>query len=99
MWLIVSKTLSVLARVDTSIVEAYYKQFLQVDRTAASDEEISEASRRLMEIVGVLYAEDGESYAHNLRDIISLISPPSADKPQVLQEIVEEVLTVLRKGK
>ena len=89
-----------LAKVNTGIVMSYYAQTLQVDRSAMSEEELLDASRKLVEIINVLYATDGEEYAHNLRAMIQSLPTPklAQDKQKVLQDVVEDVLTSLREG-
>ncbi|KAJ3554475.1 hypothetical protein NM688_g3093 [Phlebia brevispora] len=93
------KTLRILSKVDVRIVETYYTQILQMDRTSATAEELVESARRLMEIIEVLHVKDGETYAHSLRDIISTLTSQSvAEKQEVLQNVVEEVLIKLREA-
>lgn len=84
---------------DLRIVETYYKQTLEADRTLATPEELLEASKRLMETLDVLSNKDGEDYAHGLMNIISsLASQSSSDTQMILQNVVEEVLLSLREG-
>lgn len=88
-----------LARVDKAIVEAYYNQGIHTDRTAGSEEDLVDASRRLMEIIGTLHSDNGEGYAHGLMDVIANLTPISVkDRQYVLQEVVEDVLILLREG-
>ena len=76
-----AKTLRVLAKIDVNIVESYYKQFIQADRTAATEEELLEVAKRLVEMIGILYTGNGEAYAHALREtILSIPTPPSAQE-------------------
>lgn len=92
------QTLRILLKVDVHIVETYYTQSLQIDRTLATAEELFDSSVRLMEMIDVLYGKDGESYAHGLLNIISALTPQPLDGQTVLQNIVEDVLIVLREG-
>ena len=81
-------------------METYYKQYIQVDRIAATEEEVMEAAKRLLEIIDILHADNGESYAHALRDIVSSLPTPqrAQEKQKLLQDVVEDVLTLLREG-
>ncbi len=70
-----------------------------MDRTLATSEEVLDCSKRLMEVLDVLYNKDGESYAHSLKSIITYLTAHSTSSRQdVLQNVVEEVLLVLREG-
>ena len=94
------KTLRILAKVDSSIVDGFYKHLIQVERNNASEEEITEVSRRLMEIIDVMYADNGEVYAHAVRNMVTSLPTPQAaqEKQRLLQDVVEEVLTTIREG-
>ncbi|GJE90878.1 hypothetical protein PsYK624_070220 [Phanerochaete sordida] len=91
------KTLSVLRKVDYNIVESFYGQLLQASSSLSGPPEQEEAVSRLLEVISLLYADSGESYAQHLQKIVEVVETAVIDvKPHVLQTAVEDVLTKFR---
>ncbi|KAI0729907.1 ARM repeat-containing protein [Fomitopsis betulina] len=92
------KTMRLLLRVDTSIIEAYYIRLLSSVNSSSAD--IQVAAHRLLELADVLSDEDGEAYAgHVIRVCDALEGPTSGlatpiplEKRPIVQEVVEGVL-------
>ncbi|OSD08617.1 ARM repeat-containing protein [Trametes coccinea BRFM310] len=88
--LIRKQTLQTLWRVDPSIVESYYARVLQGELPIPSEHFLP----RLFEILDVICGNDGEAYAHQLKNALkSVEGDRPLNKRPVLQDIVEESLT------
>jgi AP-4 complex subunit epsilon-1 len=86
--------------VDLSVVEAYYSQMLQASNVLPGPREQEEAAQRLLEVVDLLYMDDGESYARHVRKILEVVEAAVNNaKPHLVQNAVEEVLSKIRTGK
>ncbi len=93
------QTLTVLLKVDRTIVDSYYTQFMKIGLALSAPDEQEEASRRLLQVVAVLHSQDGESYAHGLKNLIFSLNTSTGGKDRILQGVVEDTLTFLRAGK
>ena len=61
--------------------------------------EQEEATQRLLEVINLLYAENGESYAQHLKTLVRVIEGAvNTSKPRIIQTAVEDVLTNFRIG-
>ncbi|KAH9952123.1 ARM repeat-containing protein [Amylocystis lapponica] len=93
------KTLRILKRVDLTIVEGYYAKLIHGGLSSGVSPDSEEVPRRTLEIIEVICAEDGELYAHYVKDMLSSMEgDASLDKRQLIQEVVEEVLVHMRNG-
>ncbi|PSR94120.1 hypothetical protein PHLCEN_2v4548 [Hermanssonia centrifuga] len=90
------QTLTVLLKVDRTIVDSYYTQFMKIGLALSAPGEQEEASRRLLQVVAALHSQDGESYAHGLKDLIFSLNTSTGGKDRILQGVVEDTLTFLR---
>lgn len=92
--------MNVLCKVDSNVVESFYGQLLQASSSLPGPREKEEAAQRLLEVIDLLYAVSGESYAQHLQKIIQVVETADSDsKLHVLQTAVEDVLTKFRNGK
>ncbi|KAF8638039.1 hypothetical protein AX16_010671 [Volvariella volvacea WC 439] len=91
-----TKTLHILYRVDTSIVESYYQQSIHSlpPGTTTDITEKNEQSVRLIEIAIVLFSSDGEAFALRIHELLRAIDADPAG--QVIESAVELVLSFLR---
>ena len=88
-----------LKKVDVGIVEAYYAQLLQASGTLPSIREQEEATKRLLEVVQLLYTGSGETYLQHLKTIIGVVEGAvNLTKPHVVQVAVEDVLATFNAG-
>ncbi|KAH9901574.1 ARM repeat-containing protein [Cubamyces lactineus] len=93
------QTLRVLWRVDSSIVESYYARALQGELPLTSELGFDESLSRLLEIVDIICGEDGESYAHQLKNVLKAMEGEGPlNKRPVLQDAVEEALSRMHSG-
>lgn len=93
------QTLKVLQKVDVGIIEAYFTQLLQASGALPGLREQEEATQRLLEVIRLLYAGNGEAYAQHIKTITGVVEGAvSGTKPHVVQVAVEDVLTNLRTG-
>ena len=98
--LTVLQVLRVLDRIDRSIVQGFYAKLLQADTSSRLPKDCDENSIRILEVIDVLSEDNGEVYAHNLKDAIrSLEGDAALDKRPLFQEIIEGALMRLRNGK
>ncbi|KAI0636737.1 ARM repeat-containing protein [Trametes polyzona] len=97
--LIRKQTLRTLWRVDQGIVESYYARALQGQLPVASDHDSDELVPRLLEIIDIMTEEDGESYAHQLKNVLKAGEGdgPLSRRP-VLQDAMEELLVRMHTG-
>ncbi|KAI0372895.1 ARM repeat-containing protein [Pilatotrama ljubarskyi] len=93
------QTLRTLWRVDQAIVESYYARALQGELPTISEHGSEELLPRLLEILDITSGNDGESYAHQLKDVLKAIEGEGPlDKRPVLQEAVQEMLLRIHSG-
>ncbi|KAI0723998.1 ARM repeat-containing protein [Cerioporus squamosus] len=92
--LIRKQTLRTLWRVDQNIVEAYYARALQGELPSSSVNGTQDNLPRLLEILDIICGDDGEAYAHQLKNALKAAEGEGhLDRRVVLQEAVEEMLT------
>ncbi|KAJ8474319.1 hypothetical protein ONZ51_g7305 [Trametes cubensis] len=93
------QTLRVLWRVDSSIVESYYARALQGELPLTSELGSDESLSRLLEVVEIICGEDGESYAHQLKNVLKAMEGDGPlNKRPVLQDAVGETLSRMHSG-
>ncbi|CCM00480.1 uncharacterized protein FIBRA_02514 [Fibroporia radiculosa] len=93
------KTLRILQRIDPGLVEGYYSRKLEsISLTVSQD--IDGLSARLLEIIGVMSGEDGETYAQHAQSML-LVVQQEADLEQrpILQDTVEVILTKIQNAR
>ncbi|RPD66372.1 ARM repeat-containing protein [Lentinus tigrinus ALCF2SS1-7] len=91
--LIRKQTLRTLWIVDQSIVQGYYARALQGD-LPVSAHGTDDNLPRLLEILDIMCGDDGEAYAHQLKNALKVAEGDSPlNRRMVLQEAVEEMLT------
>ncbi|KAF5385880.1 hypothetical protein D9615_002371 [Tricholomella constricta] len=88
-------TLRVLNRVDLGIVVAYYSQAIEHIPSGLSINDVNAYALRLIEIVEIQSGEDGELYAHELKELLVRLEKASPDR-LVLETVVEMVLNHFR---
>ncbi|KAI0362383.1 ARM repeat-containing protein [Trametes cingulata] len=97
--LIRKQTLRTLWRVDQAIVESYYARALQGELSPISSDGSEELLPRLLEILDIVSGDDGEAYAHQLKNVLKAVEGESPlNKRPVLQEAVEEILVRTHSG-
>lgn len=88
-----------LQKVDVGIVEAYFTQLLQASGALPGLREQEEAAQRLLEVIKLLYAANGEAYAQHIKTLTEVVEGAvNSAKPHVVQVAIEDVLTSLRTG-
>lgn len=87
-------------RVDSSIVESYYARALQGELPLTSGLGSDESLSRLLEVVEIICGEDGESYAHQLKNVLKAMEGDGPlNKRPVLQDAVGETLSRMHSGR
>ena len=85
--------------VDRSIVEGYYVRTLQGDLPASSTRGTEDKLPRLLEILDIMCGDDGEAYAHQLKNALKAAEGDGPlNRRVVLQEAVEEMLSRVHGG-
>ena len=94
------QTLKVLCKVDPNIVQTYYDQMLQFSGSLPGPREQEEAAQRLLEVINILYADNGEDYVQHVKKILKVVEAAVVNaKPHLIQTAVEDVLSKIRNGK
>ena len=87
-------------RVDSSIVESYYARALQGELPLTPELGSDESLSRLLEVVEIICGEDGESYAHQLKNVLKAMEGDGPlNKRPVLQDAVGETLSRMHSGR
>lgn len=91
------KTLRILQRIDTAIVEGYYSRILQGDLQLSHMHNTDETCKRLLEIIEVISSGDSELYVQHVKNILQAVEGDTAmELRHVLQDTVEELLVYIR---
>lgn len=84
-------------QVDQNIVVNYYQQILQT--VSDSSHGSADGVIRLLEIVEVQTASDGEAYAREVKELFRILEgPPLSPKQGVSEEAVQIILTRIMSG-
>lgn len=91
------KTLRILQRIETAIVEGYYSRILQGDLQLSHMHNTDETCKRLLEIIEVISSGDSELYVQHVKNILQAVEGDTAmELRHVLQDTVEELLVYIR---
>ncbi|KAK7472924.1 hypothetical protein VKT23_001029 [Stygiomarasmius scandens] len=88
-------TVKLLSRVDGNIVDSYYSQSLQTLPQDLTESAKTEYASRLLEVLEIRAAEDGEYYARSVHDLLQHMEN---NQQLVLESLVEIVLNYIRQG-
>ncbi|KAK0494902.1 armadillo-type protein [Armillaria luteobubalina] len=97
--LIRRKAVKILNKVDPDIISAYYAQSVRALPAELSYKNKVESTWRLLEVLQVQFAGDGEQYARQVLELfrhVESIGP--SDSQRVLDVAVEKVLSFIRDG-
>ncbi|KAI0082819.1 ARM repeat-containing protein [Panus rudis PR-1116 ss-1] len=91
------KTLQVLLRVDRNVVETYYSQLMGSESTSSPPKTHPDGIEKVLEVIELLYTDDGEAYVQNILQLLRALDAQSAnEKKHVSDIIVQSVLTRIR---
>ncbi|THV06757.1 ARM repeat-containing protein [Dendrothele bispora CBS 962.96] len=94
-------TVRILNRVDGNIVDSYYSQSLQTLPQDLNPSAKTEYGCRLLEVLEIRTAEDGENYAKNVHDLLKHMDDAAShesNQPVILEDLVEMVLRHIRQA-
>ncbi|KAK0195897.1 armadillo-type protein, partial [Armillaria mellea] len=93
------KTVKILNKVDPDIISAYYAQSVQALPAEMPYKNKVESTWRLLEVLQVQFAGDGEQYARQVLELFRHVeSVGPSDSQRVLDVAVEKVLSFIRDG-
>ncbi|KAF9018010.1 ARM repeat-containing protein [Hymenopellis radicata] len=94
--LIRRKAVTILNKIDRTIVSTYYAQSVEnIPDGLAFDNKV-EYTCRLLEVLELQYADDGEGYARQVIDLFKKLEPPAPESGRLLDVAVEKILTCVR---
>ncbi|KAK0241249.1 armadillo-type protein [Armillaria nabsnona] len=97
--LIRRKTVTILNKVDSNIISAYYAQSVRALPAEMPYNNKVESTWRLLEVLQVQFAGDGEQYARQVLELFRHVeSVGPSDSQHVLGVAVEKVLSFIRDG-
>ncbi|KAK0486295.1 armadillo-type protein [Armillaria novae-zelandiae] len=97
--LIRRKAVKILNKVDPDIISAYYAQSVRALPAELSYKNKVESTWRLLEVLQVQFAGDGEQYARQVLELFRHVeSVGPSDSQRVLDVAVEKVLSFIRDG-
>ena len=86
-----------MAKIDPVIVTAYLSRCFEGLKGGFEITTLNAFAVRLLDVVEVITADDGEKYGQGVRDLLSRLSADGImDRPRVLESVVERVLLHIR---
>lgn len=91
------QTITLVAKIDPEIITVYLARCLDSLKGGLEIAMLNSFAVRLLDVVEVITADDGEKYGQGVKDLLSRLSADGImDRPRVLEGVVERVLLHIR---
>ncbi len=88
--------MTILNKIDRTIVSTFYAQSVEnIPDGLAFDNKV-EYTCRLLEVLELQFADDGEGYARQVIDLFKKLEPSAPESARLLDVAVEKLLTCVR---
>ncbi|KAH6914184.1 armadillo-type protein [Coprinopsis sp. MPI-PUGE-AT-0042] len=92
-------TITLVAKIDPAIITAYLSRCLESLKGGLEIPILNSFAVRLLDVVEVITADDGEKYGQGVKDLLIRLSADGImDRPRVLEGVVERVLLHTRES-
>ncbi|TFK25535.1 ARM repeat-containing protein [Coprinopsis marcescibilis] len=90
-------TIALVAKIDSAIITTYLTGAIETLRPGLDLPRLNLFATRLLDVVEIITADDGEKYAEGVKDLLQRMSADGImDRPRVLDAVVEKVLIYIR---